>query len=425
MNKLSFSLIFLFTFFLPLFTQQDKLPSAYVELNIGKSIYKNGDKIRMRTGEKVDLLSKMNGGRRIWCMFPAKYANMGKNTKIESSGENGLSFSTGPEFRGVWSLKSEIAAWWGQLNDQIKAVQSQNTAILTAPNKPGTYVLTVKLTTIWHYIRMAQGMKTEKDEEEKGEATFSVIVEQGGNWFSSANITASGDEDNDLKFRLQTLQSRYEAISDQVLKNQYPLAKSGLEGIREELNIIKRRIEQLQKEKKFNCEITLIGLPTDKGMKRYKTLLDLKAKYKTISITCGSNAQQINSMLLNKQMNFTNNILKSVFKNYLDWGSGLPNVNNFFGAVPYNLSALVMPSDLMGWWEESNKDASILKNQAQSVAKLDKLRDFYLKRQKETIIEEKNILSEMEKNKATEQLDKDAKSIISGFGIVKFKASNL
>jgi hypothetical protein len=424
MKKICCIIIVIFLTSHLLFGQKEKLPDPFIELTVGTKTYKNSETITLRTSEKVDIKAKMQGGKRWWSMFPNKYANLGKTIVIESFGENGITYSSGTGLRSIWSLKSEKASWWGQLNDGIKSDPNGNTAVLTAPSKTGKYILTVKLITTWHLVRStAAGGNKEEDVEEKSEATFSVIVEQGaGVWFSSANITASGDEDNDIRFRLQNLQNKYDIISDQLLKNQYNLAQSGLSGIKEELAIIKKRLDQLKKEKKsFQSEITLIGLPSDKAMKRLKTLKEMNEKWKNTSSMCGGNALQINQMLLNKQTSFTSNVLKSVFKNYLDWGAQLPNVNNLFGAVPYQLSALIMPSDLMDWWGQANEDASILKDQIKTIAKLNKLRDFYLKRQKESLDEAKNIKKEIEKNQQVEKIDIQAKAIVQSSGCTKFK----
>ncbi|MHB8872049.1 MAG: hypothetical protein ACYC8T_00035 [Myxococcaceae bacterium] len=398
-------------------------PPAFIRLKVNGAVHESGARIPGRPGERLSLEAKVYGARRAWCMDPQRYANMGRNTVIEAHGEDGLSFTTGPGFRGVWRLQSESATWWGQLTGETRATAGKNDAVLTVPEKPGNYLLQVKGSATWHYDRHSQGNHVEQVEKNDAEGNFTVVVEQAsGVWFSSANIVAQGTPDDDVRFRLQTLQQRYDTISQQLLDGKFELARSGLEGVQETLATIRSRLDQLKKDKPgFDCKVTFIGLPTDKAMKRLDALKKMAGQWRVMHGIVNGNAQQINTMLLNTQMVFSNNVLKSVFKNYLDWGSGIPGTGDFFGAVPFNLAVLTVPGNVLDWYGNAQEDASILKDQAMAIRRMGELRAFYEKRGREFIEENKKIHAEMDKAKPVEALAAQARGMLSSTGWASWK----
>ncbi|HEY9186893.1 MAG TPA: hypothetical protein VIR55_03205 [Ignavibacteria bacterium] len=417
MKKIFF---FLLIFGFSLFAEE--VPKPYVSLFVNNSRYENNSKITLRASEKVILKAMVFGGRRSWCMEPYKYANIGKNTTIVSYGEDHLEYTIPPSFKGIWNLVEEKANWFGQLNNDLKPDNDKNTAELIVPKKKGEYQLKVKVTSKWHYKRFAQGSVKEEDEVNEAEASFVIIVDEGEAWFNSSNISASGNRDDDLKFRLESLQERYDLISKQILDGKFELAKSNIAGFKENLENIKLRLNDLKKDNKnFNCKIIFYGTPADKGMKKLDNLKKLFNDWKKVHSIVNGNAQEINKILLNKQMQFSNNILKSVIKNYIDWGSGIPQPNDLFGAVPYNLSALTIPSNVLDWYNNAQEDASILKDQANSVKKLSELREFYLKRSEEVIKENKNIKSEIDKNQEIENIYNSFKSLLQSVKWAEWK----
>jgi hypothetical protein len=148
-------------------------------------------------------------------------------------------------------------------------------------------------------------------------------------------------------------------------------------------------------------------------MKKLEALKKLFEDYKNVHVIVNGNVLEINSILLDKQIQFTNNILKSVVKNYVDWGSGIPQPGDLFGAVPYNLAALTVPANVMDWYGNALQDASILNDQSTSIKRLSQLREFYLKRSKEAVTENKKIKELIDKNKNAENLSVDFKVILS------------
>ena len=393
----------------------DPMPPASVRLEVNGVVVENGARLPGRPGERLTLKARVFGARRAWCMEPAKYANTGKNTVIETSGEDGLSFNTGPEFKGVWKVQTETASWLGQLTDDLVADAKGNTASVTVPSKPGSYALQVKATASWHYERTMQGRRADQDEKNEAEASYTLVVEQGeGTWFSSANITASGSEDDDLRFRLQSLQQRFDLIGQQALDGKFELAGTNVGSLAETLATIRSRLEQLKKDKPgFVCTITFIGSPLEKGMKRVGALQKLADQWKTMHLIVSGNAQTINGLLLKTQLQFSNNILKSVVKNYLDWSSAIPGAGDFFGAVPVKLQGLLIPANVMDWYGNAEEDANLLKNQALSIKRLSELREFYQQRASDFVDESRKIHAELDANKPIVALDARARGMLS------------
>lgn len=152
-------------------------PSPFVRLTVNGVAYANGAEIVGRPGERMELVALVFGGRRAWCMEPQRYANMGRNTVIESNSQSGLTFTTGPEFRGVWALQSETASWSGSLASGIRPDAGEPAAAsATLPAAPGRNSLEVKVEATWHYDRYAQGNHVEQVEKNEAKASFTVVV---------------------------------------------------------------------------------------------------------------------------------------------------------------------------------------------------------------------------------------------------------
>jgi hypothetical protein len=108
-----------------------------------------------------------------------------------------------------------------------------------------------------------------------------------------------------------------------------------------------------------------------------------------------------------------------VVKNYLDWGAGIPGAGDFFGAVPVNLQALLIPANVMDWYGQAGEDANLLKNQALSIKHLSELRDFYQGRASDFVEESRKIHAELDKNKPIVALDAKTRGLLSGSGFAK------
>ena len=398
-------------------------PEPFVRMvtSSGGEALEDGAELTIRPGEKLRIEAAVYGGRRAWCMEPQRYANLGRNTAILSNSDRHLSFTTGSGFRGDWQLKSETASWWGSLGDHLEGDAGSNTATLTGPRQEGRYVLTIKAAATWGYVRLAQGMKRAKEEENLAEATFTIVVAAVADaWFSSANIVATGDEDEDLRFRLQRLQELWDVTERQALDGDYDLARRNLGQLGEVMRGICTRLEKLEREEpEYACTITLNGLPTDRAAVCLQAFEQLGNGLKEAVATSSENALKINEMLLQKQMVFTGNVLRSVFKNYLDWAVGLPDLGDAYDGANtlLGLTALgdvALPLDLMQWYTTAMGDAAILRDQAQSMQRMKKLLAFYEGVRDRQLEIRRQVSKAIEANRPVAALDKEYQSVISG-----------
>jgi len=154
-------------------------------------------------------------------------------------------------------------------------------------------------------------------------------------------------------------------------------------------------------------------------MTHLTTLDALSNKWKELAIIAQGNVAKINEMLLNVQMGLSANVLRSVFKNYINWGTSIPT-----GATDlltlYDpssiLTAVSLPGKVMGWWEEANNDASILENQIKTIKMLSELRQFYLDRMTKCVEERKQIHTLIDELEPVRELNEELKSYFSSIG---------
>jgi hypothetical protein len=397
-------LFLLFTLFLIALTikagEQPRTP--FVVLIVNGITYNNGDEIKVRQGERIKVEAVLMGGRRDYCSDPNKYANVGKNTVIESSGEYGISFNiNNGQFRGKWTLTSEIAKFSSGEKVKIEEITTnknvQREAYVQIPQGDYSKVFfKVQSQTKWHYVRNTPAGQKEEDETNDGTATFNfVITQESGSWYSSINIVAKGTEDFSIRNRLDDIQKFYKLIENYLQKKDFKNADMQISNLKNSIADLKKLIaEKKQKDAQFDCNLSFIGLPTDISMEHLNKINAMSLKWKENFSISQANAQKINEMLLDKQMVFSANILRSVFKNYINWGTSIPtgaediltiyDPNNIFGPID-------IPRKIMDWYTTAESDASILKDQANSIKNMSELREFYLDRSRRFVEESKKL----------------------------------
>ena len=404
----------------------------FVVLKVNGTEYKEGAEITVRQGERIKVEAVLRGGRRDYCSEPQKYANIGKNTVIESSGENGISFNiNNGQFRGKWNLTSEMAKFTSGEKVKIEMIttnkNAQREAYIQIPQGDYSKVfLKVQSQTKWHYVRNTPAGQSEQDETNDGLATFYLVIQQeSGSWYSSTNVIAKGIEDFSIRNRLDDIQKFYKLIEDYLKKKDFKNADMQISNLKNSIADIKKLIaEKKQKDAKFECEITFIGLPTDLSMDHLNKINNMSTKWKENFIISQDNAQKINEMLLNTQMTFSANILRSVFKNYISWGTSIPtgaediltiyDPNNIFGPLD-------IPRKVMDWYTTAESDASILKNQANNIKNLTELREFYLDRTKRFVDERKKLVDLSNELKPVSDKNQALKQYFSGLGWAKWR----
>jgi len=190
------------------------------------------------------------------------------------------------------------------------------------------------------------------------------------------------------------------------------------------LTSLKSEIERQKRDNSsFECEVTLLGSPTDLSMEHLNKLQKLADAWRTQYDISQANTIKISQLLLNKQLSLTNNIMKSVIKNYLDWASPIPSDATDLISI-YNpsqtLGVFVLPIKFLSWNEGAAEDASILKDQVLGIKMLSELRDFYQDRYQKSVEERKIIINTQNSLLPVKAVDNQLKSYFSGLSWLKW-----
>jgi hypothetical protein len=404
----------------------------FVVLRVQGTEYQPGSEITVRPGERIVVEAILMGGRRDYCMYPEKYANIGRTTIVEQTGENVMSFNVaGGEHRGVWKLLSEKATFTSGKGVMISSQKSssgfERSALIEVPKSGLAKVfLRVNAETNWNYTRWGPAGKNERTEGDSGSSLFNlVILAEDGVWFSSANIVAKGKENFRIRNHISRVQEFYDLISENLQKKNTAGAQMHVQNLKTYVNEVNQAIDEAKKEDpSFECEVTFVGLPTDIPMEHLNNFRIMAGKWVELHSISGGNVSQINNTLLRIQDTFTANILKSVIKNYVNWGTSIPTSWEDMTTLydPKNIFVpLDLPRKILSWTEEAEKDASILKNQVQNIKMLSELREFYLDRMERSVEERKEIEKLIKDLSHNESYHNDLKSFFQGLSWASWK----
>lgn len=406
--------------------------TPFIILKVDGVEYQAGAEIEVRMGEKITVEAILNGGRRDYCSNPQKYANIGANTVVESQGENGMSFIVNQgQFRGDWKLISEKATFKSgpeiTIVPKSSGIQQRHAEVEFKRGQYSKIFFKVNSEALWHYVRLTPAGKTEKDETDIAEATFYFVVKtEEGVWFSSPNVKATGQEDLSVRSNLTRIQESYDRIETAVTEGKYSVAQMHFGNLRTSVEELRKLIaDARKKDSKYQCEVLLIGLPTDKALEHSAKLNEYSGKLRQSFDICTENVQRINPLLLNTQMVLSYNILKSVVKNYINWGTSIPtSIEDMLTLYdPNNIIAPIdLPRKVLGWYEEAENDASILKNQANNIKNLSVLRDHYQSRIDGFVSERKAVTDVINKLKPAADLHKEMEAWANASTVVNFQA---
>jgi len=404
----------------------------FVELTINGKILSHGQKAEVRPGEKIKVTAILRGGKRDYCSMPEKYANIGANTQIVSKGDDGMFFTIqgGNQFRGEWTLGNETATMSSSPEVVIEPLPQQGVkqteAFVTLPKSGlGQAYLKVKVNTLWKYQRTTPAGTTNTEETNTGEDTFYLVLSGASDaWYSSENIVVTGTENFSVRNKLDQVQNFYKEIASALRMKNMSGAQMHINNLKTSLGSLKSEIERQKRDNSsFECNVTLMGSPTDLVMDHYDKLQKMSELWKTQYTIAQENSQRINQLLLNKQTSLTNNIMKSVIKNYLDWASPVPSDATDLVAI-YNpsqtLGAFVLPIKVLSWNETAREDASILKDQVAGIQMLSELREFYLDRLQKSVSERKTIIETQNSLQPAKAIDSQLKSYFPGLSWLKW-----
>jgi len=245
------------------------------------------------------------------------------------------------------------------------------------------------------------------------------VKQEEGVWYSSANIIAKGKENFTVRNELNEVQKFYDNIGRYLQQKDYSAASREINNLKNYVAEVKRAIDEAkQKDPGYECEVTFVGLPTDRAMEDYFKLEKLFGMWKERYVISQNNVASINEMLINTQMTFSANILKSIFKNYLNWtGNVPPQMKDVPGLLANDAVArLDIPRQLMGWYLDAQKDASILKKQSETIKKLTQLRTFYLDNISSYVKERKKMKELMDQYGREKEISNELKQYFQDVG---------
>lgn len=403
--------------------------TPFVVLRVDGTDYKAGSEIKVRQGERIIVEAVLMGGKRDYCSNPNTYANVGRNTVVLSQGENGMSFQINNyQFTGDWKLTEEKANFSSGPEVKIKSLGSGNMQRKVELEFTRGYYskvfLKVNSTTKWHYTRKTPGGKTEDNETNTGSATFYFLVETtDSEWYSSNNIKATGQEDLSVRNNLDRIQKYYDAIEKAMLEKNWSSAETQWGNLKTSLGELKTNIDRAkQKNENYECEITLYNLPSTLSMKHVEDLKTMAQSWKDCWEICSENVLTIKDDLLSNKTVFTNNVMKSIFKNYISWSGQLPTSASSILTLydPKGIfTALDLPNNIIEWYTDAQNDASILKNQVNNMKLLNQLHDFYKAKMDNSINERRALLNILQDLKPAIELHNKMGQYISGVSSVK------
>jgi archaellum component FlaC len=404
----------------------------FVEISINGQTYSPGQKASVRPGEKVKVTAILRGGKRDYCSMPEKYANIGANTQIVSKGEDGMFFTIqgGGQFRGEWKLANETALFSSSEGVVVEPLQQQGVkqmeAFVTLPKSGlGQTFLKVKVNALWKYQRTTPAGTTNTEEANTGEDTFYLTLSGAADaWYSSENLVVSGTENFSVRNKLDQVQRFYKEIEAALKAKNFNGVQMQIDNLKSSLSSLKSEIErQKQDNKTFECNVSLLGSPTDLSMDHINKLQKMADLWKSQFSIAQENTLSINQILLKKQIGLTNNIMKSVIKNYIDWANPIPSDATDLISL-YNpsqtLGFFVLPMKFLSWNEQAREDATILKDQVNAIQMLTELRTFYQERTQKSVEERKLIVETQNSLLPVKAIDSQLKGYFSGLTWLKW-----
>ena len=196
-------------------------------------------------------------------------------------------------------------------------------------------------------------------------------------WFSSRYIIASGAESFKLRSALERLDRYMADTGEDLLAGRYPLARRRADTIRAEIEDLGRRI----RSGKGATRIALRGLPSDDAVIRRQRLQFMLGKWNEAYTIVIEALAQVQDQLNDLRHLLSANVFKSILKNYISWSNSIPT-DVVSGIAGYSTvtSLADMPRGVLGWYEESQKDAGILNDQFRKKRALEALEGYYLEK---------------------------------------------
>lgn len=207
-------------------------------------------------------------------------------------------------------------------------------------------------------------------------------------WFNTRYIQASGAEHFQLRGALERLDRYMNEASQNLLDGQFALARKQIGTIRAEVGDLGKMI----RKERLDTTIVFQGLPTDDAMLQRYEMQFMMDKWKELYIICNDALAEVQTQLADLRNILSVNVFKSILKNYINWSNSIPT-DVVSGLAGYSTITGIadLPRGFLGWYEEGQKDAGILRDQFRTKRALETLEGFYEQQRREIIDERRKV----------------------------------
>lgn len=238
--------------------------------------------------------------------------------------------------------------------------------------------------------------------------------------FRQRNVILLGAITEGVQARATAIQADYDQVRNRCVEREFEVYQERISAFLEQCRALDTDVQQ------SGGKITAVLLDTPGGpIRREVELLErAEAHWHDLGRIATRSATDINEKLLAVQDDLSLNLMKSVLKNYLDWSGAIPgspeSVLSLLGGAAENIP-WDLPSSVSGWIESAEQDASILEQQATTVARLTELRDFCLLRAEQAVDELRRLKSAREKRQPYATADEETAAALEQLGSVRFE----
>lgn len=259
------------------------------------------------------------------------------------------------------------------------------------------------ITDLRALINIALGQDATRNDNQLSARPFKAFI-------TTPNVVVFGQGTDEMRAYTKTLQKTYDAFNDPATFPSAEQTKILFENFLTNTKRFDKAVgtAQTQLGNSDAVQATLIQVPGYQIKAQLALCRSLFDHWHNHGQLATERATATNEVLLANQNVLSLNVLKALFKNYLDWTNAIPSASpesllGLFGGVAEQVP-WDMPRSLSGWLETAEQDASILQKQAVTIKNLQALREFYNTRAEQAVLEMKALKQAEEMLKALETL---------------------
>jgi hypothetical protein len=417
-----------------------------VQLIVGGRVHEGGGIVEVAADRPTRVRVRAMDGIRYIGLNPAVLVNAAKGrVTLQRSGEWGYAYGNSvanAELR-AHRERAELVPGAGLSLSRVGDLEAD--IRLTDPSRSVTLGVTVEL--VWRVTTTYLARKVTQTNDlppvrVSGVFTIKAVGPRGpAPWFTSKHLRATGQESGRVKRILVGLQAELDELEKGLASRRS--YEDELRGVSLGVGRVKARLGDLetalaadrQASPPVVSEVTIVGLPTDgviamlAGQRRRTERLGELWTY------CQGRKADATARLLDLRKGIGQNLLKSVFKNYLNW------MNAFFSAadivsIPTSFpdlitllypsrvaSALDKPRGLLESWTTAIDDASILSTQMRAIRLLEQTERFFQERMQAAASERAALFAGIHKMQpGVERVEKELKAVVQRLKLVRSSA---